>query len=122
MAITISDILMEKGYRIPEDVMISGYDYSVEAQSHCPRITSVRSRFFEIGISACEVLVNAADGKSVQKELYIPDEVIPDEYTTYFRSVIAFGKIRILDRDEAREAAKKAREAVREQKKKKEKD
>lgn len=34
------------------------------------------------------------------------DEVIPDEYTTYFRSVIAFGKIRILDRDEAREAAK----------------
>jgi len=34
------------------------------------------------------------------------DEVIPDEYTTYFRSVIAFGKIRILDRNEARDAAK----------------
>ena len=34
------------------------------------------------------------------------DEVIPDEYTTYFRSVIAFGKIRILSRDEARDAAK----------------
>ena len=34
------------------------------------------------------------------------DEIIPDEYTTYFRSVIAFGKIRILDREEARDAAK----------------
>ena len=34
------------------------------------------------------------------------DSVIPDEYTTYFISVIAFGKIRILDRNEAREAAK----------------
>ena len=34
------------------------------------------------------------------------DEIIPDEYTTYFRSVVAFGKIRILDRDEARDAAK----------------
>lgn len=34
------------------------------------------------------------------------DEVIPDEYTTYFRSVIAFGRMKILTRDEAREAAK----------------
>ena len=34
------------------------------------------------------------------------DEVIPDEYTTYFRSVIAFGKMHILDREEAREAAR----------------
>ena len=33
------------------------------------------------------------------------DEIIPDEYTTYFRSVIAFGKIRILASDEARAAA-----------------
>ncbi len=34
------------------------------------------------------------------------DEIISDEYTTYFRSVIAFGRVRILDRNEAREAAK----------------
>lgn len=34
------------------------------------------------------------------------DEIIPDEYTTYFRSVVAFGQIRILAREEAREAAK----------------
>ena len=34
------------------------------------------------------------------------DEIIPDEYTTYFRSVIAFGHMKILDRNEAREAAK----------------
>lgn len=34
------------------------------------------------------------------------DEIIPDEYTTYFRSVIAFGRMKILARDEAREAAK----------------
>lgn len=28
------------------------------------------------------------------------DEIKPSEYTTYFRSVIAFGKIRILENDE----------------------
>lgn len=34
------------------------------------------------------------------------DFVVPAEYTTYFRSVIAFGKIRVLGAREAREAAK----------------
>lgn len=32
------------------------------------------------------------------------DQIVPEKYTTYFRSVIAFGKIRILD-DEAKKAA-----------------
>ena len=78
-AITISDILMEKGYRIPEDVMISGYDYSMEAQNHYPRITSIRTRFKEMGKCACELLLNVVDGKEVPKEIFIPDEVVLSE-------------------------------------------
>lgn len=36
------------------------------------------------------------------------DEIFPEEYTTYFRSVILFGKIRILeDENEVREAIEK---------------
>ena len=36
------------------------------------------------------------------------DEIFPEEYTTYFRSVIVFGKIRILeDENEIREAIEK---------------
>lgn len=36
------------------------------------------------------------------------DNIIPEEYTTYFRSVIAFGRIRILDDEkEKREAIEK---------------
>ena len=27
------------------------------------------------------------------------DKIVPDEFTTYFRSVIAFGKIRILENE-----------------------
>ena len=33
------------------------------------------------------------------------DEVVPEEYTTYFRSVIAFGRIRILEDPEEKRAA-----------------
>lgn len=36
------------------------------------------------------------------------DKIIPEEYTTYFRSIIAFGKIRILENEkEIREAIEK---------------
>lgn len=33
------------------------------------------------------------------------DSVVPEEYTTYFRSVIAFGKIRILQSDDEKRTA-----------------
>lgn len=33
------------------------------------------------------------------------DKVMPEEYTTYFRSAIAFGRIRILENDEEKRAA-----------------
>lgn len=33
------------------------------------------------------------------------DSVVPEEYTTYFRSVIAFGKMRILQSDDEKRAA-----------------
>lgn len=33
------------------------------------------------------------------------DEIIPEEYTTYFRSAVAFGKIRILEEDEKKRSA-----------------
>lgn len=79
MAITICDILVEKGYRVPEDVIISGYDYSIESQGHYPRITSVRSRFMELGMEACKVVVDLLSGKNVEKDILLPDEVILDE-------------------------------------------
>ncbi len=33
------------------------------------------------------------------------DQIVPEEYTTYFRSVIAFGQIRILEDDQEKRAA-----------------
>ncbi len=79
MAITICDILMKHGYRVPEDVLISGYDYTIEARGHSPRITSVRSRFKEIGEVSCKVLVDVIGGAEVEREIYLADEVMFDE-------------------------------------------
>ena len=78
-AITICDILMENGYRVPEDVMISGYDYSIEAQSHQPHITTVRMRVRAMGFSAGEMLLDIINGEDVPEDIFMPDEVVLDE-------------------------------------------
>lgn len=79
MAITVCDLLMERGYRVPGDIAVAGYDYSLEGQNHDPSITSVRSQFWEIGSAACQVILDVLEGRTVQREQYLPDEVVLNE-------------------------------------------
>lgn len=79
MAITICDILATKGYQVPEDVVISGYDYSLEGLNHSPKLTTVRCRFKAIGEAACKTLCDKMDGRETLEEVLLPDEVIYEE-------------------------------------------
>lgn len=79
MAITICDLMMKKGYRVPEDVAIAGYDCSLEGQIHFPRITTVRSNFKELGSEACKALDDKIAGKDVDEEIFLQDEVVLGE-------------------------------------------
>lgn len=79
MATTICDILIEKGYRIPEDVMVSGYDDTLEGRLYSPRLITVRSRSKDIGEEACRMLWDMMAGKSIEREHFLPDEVILNE-------------------------------------------
>ncbi len=76
MAITICDILVKNGYRVPEDVAVSGYDWSVEGQNHFPRLTTVRSRFRDLGSEACRVLDDKLSGIPTEEEMFLSDELI----------------------------------------------
>ncbi len=82
MAITVCDELTRKGYRIPEDVVISGYDFSEEGQLHEPTITTVRIRFHDMGKKACELLIKEINGDIVpegEQSVLLPDEVVLGE-------------------------------------------
>ncbi len=76
MAITMCDCLKEKGYRVPEDVAVSGYDYSVEGQNCNPKLTTVRTRFYDLGVTSCRVLLDVINGEDVPKETLLADEVV----------------------------------------------
>lgn len=79
MAITMCACLKEKGYRVPEDVCVSGYDYSFEGQHCSPKLTTVRTRFSDVGATACQVLLDVIDGQDVPKETLLADEVLYSE-------------------------------------------
>ncbi|MBQ9983494.1 MAG: diguanylate cyclase [Lachnospiraceae bacterium] len=83
MAITVCDLLIEKGYRVPEDVAVAGYDYTTEGQEHVPAMTTVRNSVYGLGAKACEVLVNEIAGKETygveNNKIFLPDEVVLNE-------------------------------------------
>lgn len=79
MAITICDILMGKGYKVPEDVVVSGYDHTLEGINHSPRITTVRCRFKALGETACEILADRMEEKETPEDVMLPAEVIYEE-------------------------------------------
>ncbi len=79
MAITICDILMGKGYKVPEDVVVSGYDHTLEGINHSPRITTVRCRFKALGENACEILADRMEEKETPEDVMLPAEVIYEE-------------------------------------------
>lgn len=76
MAIAVYDILSREGYRVPEDVLITGYDYTYECRVHYPQIISVKVKSFEVGTQACTVLLKMMLGETVEPDYKVSDEMI----------------------------------------------
>jgi diguanylate cyclase (GGDEF)-like protein len=63
MALTAATTLEKLGYRIPEDVMVTGFDYTFNARNFCPSLTSVKRPLFDVGYKACVTLNDIISGK-----------------------------------------------------------
>ena len=63
IAIGVRSMLLRHGYRIPEDVCISGFDNSFEAQNAVPPLTTVDRDQHNIGVQTCRKIVAAIKGE-----------------------------------------------------------
>ncbi len=68
MALGAFYALTDRGIRVPEDTILSGYDNIFEAANHYPRITSVNRYEKRIGEVAYKNVVRAIEGKNYDKE------------------------------------------------------
>ncbi len=76
MALGAFYALTDRGIRIPEDTILSGYDNIFEAANHYPRITSVNRFEEKLGETAYKNLILAIEGKEYDNSPVIDSEPV----------------------------------------------
>lgn len=82
MALTAVSALQKLGYRVPDDVIVTGFDYTYNARNFCPALTSVKRPLFTSGYKACSIIYDIISGGK-------PHKVRDWRHTPYFRKVVA---------------------------------
>lgn len=79
LAMVICADLAKHGYKVPEDIIVTGFDNEILAQLYDPSISSVDQRFDNIGRSCADILKNVFAGKSTERARKVECEFIPSE-------------------------------------------
>lgn len=64
MALTLISSLEQLGYRIPNDVIVTGFDHTFSARNSYPALTTVKRPLFESGYQACEKICRLLNGEN----------------------------------------------------------
>lgn len=76
MAMTACKCLAEKGYSVPGDVIVSGFDGIDDERYHSPRLTTCRNSEDEMSRTAVDLIDRAINGEDVPKEKLISFEMV----------------------------------------------
>ncbi|MGN1101379.1 MAG: diguanylate cyclase domain-containing protein [Huintestinicola sp.] len=76
MAFFVMDYLQNKGYRIPEDIIVTGFDGLRDCEIHKPTLTSVRRGFAAAGHRAVEIISDIWNGKETEVDSEVDSELL----------------------------------------------
>ena len=79
MAMGVCDVFFEHGIRIPEDIIVTGFDNYERSEEYSPTLTTVDRPKEEIGYRACDHLIRKIRGEQVPEREYLPTKVIHGE-------------------------------------------
>jgi diguanylate cyclase (GGDEF)-like protein len=68
--------LTRRGFNVPEDIAISGYDGIRDAFRHVPRITTVRQPLLEMGRRAVQIIHDVLTGEHVEREYGYEEQTV----------------------------------------------
>ena len=74
--IAAAEILQDRGFRIPNDIAVTGYNSLEEARLAVPSITTVDRKIAELARRATDMLLDMLDGKQVPDRLILPPELV----------------------------------------------
>lgn len=81
LAMVSCNVLEEAGYRIPEDVMVTGFDNSYLAKIYDPSISSVDQRYEQLGVECANIIKGIFAGDTTLKEVVVSSEFCKREST-----------------------------------------
>ncbi len=78
--------LSNNGYSVPEDTLVTGYDYLENSQIFDPSIASVDQCFTEMGAACAKVWLDLTNGNQESESLIIPCKFIPGDSCNCYES------------------------------------
>ena len=79
LAISASMALEPLGFTVPDDVLVTGFDYVKSGQTYFPSIATIDQCYDEIGKKCAESIIQIIEGKEVPEEQYVDGKFIPGE-------------------------------------------
>ena len=76
MALAAMTELSNCGYRLPEDVIVTGFDHITDGKYFYPALTSVTQNFEEVGHACCERLFEQIRGETPKQHTEIPSRLL----------------------------------------------
>lgn len=76
MALGGMKVLLRKGYKIPEDISIIGFDNIRISSFVQPELTTIGQPIYHMGKEACKLLINTIEHKDEKKQIYFKPELI----------------------------------------------
>ncbi len=75
-AIGLINACKSRGIRIPEDMIITGFDAVAESTSGFPTVTTARQSFYDMGFQAVVTMLRMIEGETFDDDILIEGEVL----------------------------------------------
>ena len=79
MALACSTELTRLGYTLPDDVIVTGFDYVPKGQAFYPVLTTVDTDFTTIGKVCCNTITDHLNGKAIEMHILINSKLMVGE-------------------------------------------
>lgn len=79
MAFFCMDYLKEQGYRIPEDIVVTGFDGIKDCEFYSPTLTTVRRAFQKSGEKAVDLICGIWAGEEQPRQIYVDSVLVKQQ-------------------------------------------
>lgn len=81
IALNVIRYLLQNGYRVPENISVVGFDNSFLCSNPYRTITSVDFKYYEMGVSACKMVVDSQESNDAYKlikdiQMSVPEVIV----------------------------------------------